>query len=131
MEPRGDIKKRGYNPVLDKERRHGRDLLFSLIRWLSVLGWSLMMASLFLLAYAKPGVETFFDRWYNVTLRRAWDTDLARAIFYCMLLGLVLSLIGLAINVLRHRRRNDEYRISLILLGLLSLSGLIMYLVSF
>lgn len=51
------------------------------------------------------------------------------AIFYLLSLGLVLGIIGLAVNARRHRRRDDYYRIHLVLLTALSASGVLYYLV--
>lgn len=90
-----------------------------------------MMAALFFLDRAKPEIETFFDRWYNLSLRTSWNMELARFILYCMIAGLLLSLAGLIINFKRHRRRGDEVRISLVLLGTLSLFGIICYFMVF
>jgi len=41
----------------------------------------------------------------------------------------VLGIIGLAVNARRHRRRDDYYRIHLVLLTALSASGVLYYLV--
>ncbi len=100
------------------------------MRWMAVTVWGLMLTSLFLVGWAKPQVETFFDRYYNLTLRSTWDMDLARYIFICMTAGLLLSLIGLAINS-RRRRQNDEYLVSLILAAAICTGGICLYLSSF
>lgn len=114
-----------------RERRRGPDPLLRSLRWLGGLGWLSMMAALFFLDRAKPEIETFFDRWYNLSLRTSWNMELARFILYCMIAGLLLSLAGLIINFKRHRRRGDEVRISLVLLGTLSLFGIICYFMVF
>jgi uncharacterized membrane protein YhaH (DUF805 family) len=112
-------------------RRRRSDPLLLALRWLSVAGWLILLGALFVLAEAKPPVETFFERWYKVPLRSAWNLELARYIYYLMLLGLGTSLTGLAINSRRLRRRGDEWRLSLILVALISLFGLIKYLLTF
>ena len=98
------------------------------LAWLGAIGWLVMFAVLFLLDQAKPQVENFFDRMFGVKRRATWDLELARYIFYLMILGLALSGLGLGINAKRHRRKKDKYRISLILLGLFSILGIILYL---
>lgn len=116
----------------DSSRRQRRsDPLLVALRWLSVSGWLVLLAALLVLAEAKPPVETFFERWYDLRLRNSWNLELARYIFYLMLLGLGTSLTGLAINSRRLRRKGDEWRVSLILVAAISLLGLIRYLTAF
>jgi hypothetical protein len=113
------------------DRRQGPDFWRLAIRWLAVTVWGLMLTALLLVGWAKPKVETFFDRYYQLTLRSTWDMDLARYIFFCMTAGFLLSLLGLAINRLRHRRRDDEYLVSLILSAAICASGIGLYLYAF
>lgn len=111
------------------ERRKGPDL------WLSVLtlsgltsGLSLVFA-LLLTAIAKPEVETFFDRYYNVQMRKSWDVELIELIAYLLLVCLFSSFLGLGINARRRRRKDDYIRASLIFtlgVSLLGLAGCLM-----
>lgn len=120
------------HPYRESSRRQDRrDPLLLALQWLSVSGWLILLAALFVLAGAKPPVETFFERWYDIRLRSGWDLHLARYIFYLMLLGLGTSLTGLAINSRRLRRKGDEWRVSLMLVAAISLLGLIRYLTAF
>lgn len=114
-------------PGIDPERRRGPDLWVKSLSWICIAGWLFMVAAMFIFAKAKPQVETFIERHYNIQLRATWDMEVMRYIFYLMLLGLVISAIGLVINIKRHRRQSDEFRISLILLGLICIFGIILY----
>jgi hypothetical protein len=120
-----------YRRPVIPERRKGSDLWIRLMRALAIGGWSLLLAALYLLARAKPEVETFFDRYYKLQLRDSWDMVLAQYIFYCMIAGLLFSLAGIIINKRRHRRKDDEYLFSLSLGMLISAWGIGMYLYSF
>ena len=106
------------------QRRRGPDFLIRLMEALGVFGWLLMFVALLVVGKAKPQVETFFDRHYHIALRTAWDESLIDYLCYVMLFGLCLSVSGLIINRKRHRRKGDEYRISLILVGIISLAGI-------
>lgn len=86
-----------------------------------------MFAALFVLGLAKPPVETFFDRQFHVVIRSTWDLELARYILFLMIFGLWISGVSLTINVKRNRRKEDEFRVSLILLGLISFLGIVVY----
>ena len=117
-----------FRPGIDTERRKGPDLWIKSLRWFAIVGWLFMVSALVIFAKAKPQVETFIERYYSIKLRTIWDMEWMRYIFYLMILGLCISCVGLAINIKRHRRKNDEYRVSMILLGLISLFGIILYL---
>jgi hypothetical protein len=108
-------------------RRKGPDLLIRSLRYLALLGWSMMIAALFVLDGAKPQVETFFERTYGIHLRSQWNLDLAHNISLLLWAGLGSSLLGLIFNAFRHRRRDDEWRLSLMLLFLASLAGILLY----
>ncbi|OHB25696.1 MAG: hypothetical protein A2X84_03440 [Desulfuromonadaceae bacterium GWC2_58_13] len=120
-----------HNRRAAPERRQGPDCWNRAMHWIAVTIWGLMLTALLIVGWAKPQVETFFDRYYQLALRSTWDMDLAKYIFYCMTTGLLLSLIGLTINQRRHRRRDDEYLVSLILSAAICVSGICLYLYSF
>lgn len=112
-------------------RRKGPDLWSRSLRYLALVGWLLLVSALFIFDYAKPKVETFFERVYDIRLHQQWDMDLARYILWLMILGLLLSVVGLVINARRIRRRTDQWRLSLIFLGIISLAGMVLYFVNF
>ena len=122
---------REYRIERHGERRQGPDIWTRSLSWLGTIGWLMLFVALLLAAKAKPQVETFFDRWYNLRLRTTWDTELAQIVFYLMILGVLLSVAGLFINSRRYRRRDDEVRVSLILMAVVSLGGIFFYIWNF
>lgn len=110
------------------DRRKGPDLLIKLLTWSGALSGASLVAALFVTALAKPQVETFFDRFYHLKLRRSWDMDLMHYIFLLLLLCLFSSAGGLIINSRRKRRKDDYVRASLVVMLLISLFGLFLYL---
>lgn len=112
-------------------RRKGPDLWVRSLRYLALAGWILLVCAFLVLARAKPQVETFFERLYNIQLQQQWDMELARYILYLMVFGLAISFLGLIINARRIRRRTDEWRFSLIFLGVISLTGIVLYRINF
>jgi len=103
-----------------------------LVRIFGICGWLGLFTAMVVLAKAKPESSLIDEHFlaqfgYEVTLRRAWDMDLARYIFYLMIMGLGLSVIGFPLHMRRSRREDDGYGLYLILLGIISLAGIIMY----
>ena len=114
------------------ERRKSADLIVRLGRILGVFGWFCMFLALVVLAKAKPESslidENFLAQFgYVVSLRRAWDMDLARYINYLMIMGFFLSAIGLPLHMRRSKREDDGYGLYLVVLGIISLAGIILY----
>ncbi|MDY6836792.1 MAG: hypothetical protein SWH78_02355 [Thermodesulfobacteriota bacterium] len=119
-----------FRPTPPQRRRKGPDFWFRSIRWLAVIGWLIMTGALFIPTVAKP------DHKGNIAklaegLRTTWDLELMKYFFYCMIVGLCISIAGFVINTKRHRRKSDEYLISLILLGFVSIVGMVTYLITF
>ena len=110
------------------ERRKAAGPLLKIISVFGFVSWLLMLPVLVLLEKAKPQLETIFDRWLNSSTQPDWDLTLYRYAFYLMLLVMVLSFFGLVLNAFRMRRSTDSWRINLIIVFLLSLSGVIYYL---
>lgn len=120
-----------YRPGIDPDRRRGPDFWFKSLRWFAVGSWLIMFLALIFFAIAKPEETTFFDRQFNVKRESASNLTLISVIFYFMITGFCLSITGFFINLKRLRRKNDEFRISLILVGLISFGGILLYLFVF
>ena len=107
------------------ERRKGPDLWVKLLGWLAIVGWFLMFAVLFIIDRAKPEHENMFTKSANIKVRTTWNQELINYIFYLMIFGLCMSIIGLVINSRRHHRAKDRFRYTLIILGIISFFGII------
>ncbi len=95
-----------------------------LLRLLSVcngLAVVALAAALIVTAIAKPELETFFDRYYNLTLRTSWNMELANYIGVLLACSFVISIIGLIINSKRLKRKYDHIRATLVLSLIISL----------
>ncbi|SMP41405.1 hypothetical protein [Anoxynatronum buryatiense] len=132
MEPTIHDRRNQQNATTDhRERRKGPDIWLRSIQWIGMISWGLMLPLLFLIDRAKPEFETFFDKMFDIQVRSTWDQDVFRWAFYLMVGLLVLSAGGLAINKSRKRRREDYYRINLVIIFLLSAAGILYYLMNF
>lgn len=114
-----------FIPGITKDRREGPDQITRIIRYLGVASWAILLLALILVEKARPQVEKYIDKTMNIQLQQSWNLEFIRILFYLMILGLCLSIVGFAINTMRMHRRTDEYRLSLIFLGIISIGTLI------
>ncbi len=119
------------NTRMKPERRKGPDLWVKALGWLSVFGWFLMFVALFIIDRAKPGHEDMFTKGANIEVRTTWKQELIDYLFYLMIFGLCIGIIGLVVNSTRHHRKDDRFRVTLIILGIISIFGIIKHLFSF
>jgi hypothetical protein len=112
----------GKPPV---ERRKGPDLLVRSLTWANAVALLALIAAFFLTAMAKPEIETFFDRFYNVNLYRrpGWDMELMRYMIALFILSALTGVAGLIVNSRRRRRKQDYIRATLVVCLLASLVG--------
>lgn len=110
------------------DRRSGPDVWERSLRYLALAGWAVLAVSFLIYGRAKPQPETFFDRYYGISLRLCWDMAWVRPLLWSLLTGLVIAISGLVVNMRRHRRRTDEWRISLLLLSLCCVAGIVAFL---
>jgi len=117
-----------YKPGKDKDRRRGPDLWIRAISFVGVIGWLAMLAAMIIADKARPEPETVTTRFHNIIMRTTWDMELTTYLFYSMIAGLFIGIAGLFINARRLKRKNDRLRVNLILLLLISVTGIIAYL---
>jgi formate hydrogenlyase subunit 3/multisubunit Na+/H+ antiporter MnhD subunit len=110
------------------ERRRGPDKLTKWIKWTSIIGWLLIICVIFIISEAKPRVENFFDKLFHVHLRKTWDEDLLRYSFFLMVILFFLCAFAFIFNLMRHKRKTDRFNKSIIILGIVSFVGSLIYL---
>lgn len=109
------------------ERRKGPDLLVRWVKWTGYGAWLLTLSILVITSYAKPQLETFFDRLLEVRVRKTWDIELMQYAFYLMVATFAMCCFAILVNTRRKRRRSDRYNKSIIFLGIISLLGAVLY----
>ncbi|HEX2947007.1 MAG TPA: hypothetical protein VHT96_13755 [Clostridia bacterium] len=111
------------------ERRRGPDAVIKAVWWATGISWVLIIIALIITAEAQPKHENFIDRLYHVTVRSYWDRNLLSYVFYILLLNLATCIFGFILNMLRQKRKTDKISKSVIVLGLITLSGIIWYMI--
>lgn len=111
------------------ERRRGPDTVVKAVWWATGISWILIITALIITGEAQPRHENFIDRLYHVTVRSNWDRNLLSYVFYILLINLATCIIGFVLNMLRQRRKTDKISKSIVILGLITLSGIVWYLI--
>lgn len=117
-------------PVKRIERRRGPDIWVKSIGWAKLTAWLLALSIVIILSVAKPQIETFFDRMFQVAVRKTWNYSLVQRALYMTVLLLFICISALVINSKRKRRKDDRYSISLIAFGVFSIVIIIVYLLN-
>ena len=113
--------------IIRKNMRHGPDGMVKWMRFLTFLSWLLLFSAFIIISLSRPRYDTMFNRFADTMTYDTWDKTLLEYAFYIFIPLTILSLIGLAINKQRRKRRTDAYRISLVITGFLSLLGIFAY----
>ena len=87
------------------------------------------MVSLLVFHQAQPEFETFFDKFYRLDLRTSWDMVFVKYLVATIILGSIVSILGLGLSRFRARRQTDHKK-HLILLGFLYLVLFFAYVMS-
>ncbi len=110
------------------DRRSGPDFWVRVLGWFGGISWLLMFAAMFIIDRAKPEAEKILTRVSGAEVSTTWNQTLLGYLFYLVIFGLCISTVGIMINSKRYRRAEDRFRLTLIVLGILSLFGIVIYL---
>ena len=108
-----------YIPGVDIDRRKGPGSMVKVINTLAVLSWLFLFFSLLVLDQAQPKL---------LTPGAQWNHNLLGILYYLLLIVFGMSLTGLMLNRRRNRRKDDAYRLSLVISMVVSFFGLLRYL---
>lgn len=112
------------------ERRRKPDWVTRAIPLLSIIGWFIAAAALFMIDRARPRTsENFFTRLSSSGAFSTVDTRLLYVAFISLIMTFVLCLTGFIFNMTRHKRKSDKYNPSIIILGALSLVAIAAFLI--
>ena len=124
---------RGKDGLPRRERRKKRsDVFINAAAVSSVLAWVAIVIALPILLEARPssGVTIFATLLQFAVEPTNWNNSLLRTVFVLLISALGISALGIALNLLRHRRKTDRFRKSLFISGGVSLAGLIVFVIT-
>jgi hypothetical protein len=103
------------------DRRKSMDLFRLVFIWMNIAACVGLIAAILIFHRAQPEFETFFDRFYDLQLRRYWDQNYVRFLVDVLGAGALISAAGLWLSRYRGRRSTDHRRLVLGLTVLYSL----------
>lgn len=110
------------------ERRKGPDAVVKAVWWTVGISWLLFIAALIFIEIAKPEIRTFFDRQFSILKREYWNEYVLQYVFLLLVLNLSVCVAGFVLNMMRHRRKTDRISKSILVLGIVTLTGIFWYL---
>jgi len=102
------------------DRRNGPDFWLLLTRYLSLLGWLLIIVAMVIAFYAAPETDYGLLRYYQLQIRTSWVTPLTTYLYFILWFNALLSIGCIVINRYRSRRSSDSHYFNLVLLLLVS-----------
>lgn len=113
------------------ERRKKRDWVSRAVPIISGVGWAAAFFTLMFLEKATPQQADLFTRLFNIPLQSAWNTQMLAISLATLILVFLVCAAGFVFNILRHRRKEDKYNKSIIILGCISLVSIVVFLITF
>ena len=120
-----------------QERRKKVDWVVRMATALSVIAWAIAVAVWIVLDRASPerdvGWVTSIGRvrGTEIHIRDYWDSALLPLAFILLLTALAVCIIAFFFNKARMRRKTDKYRKSVIIIGAITIIGIVVFLIRF
>lgn len=108
-----------------RNRRRGPDTMTRMITFFSIGSWILILLALLIYQLVHPLGSTYSA--VRLTL-----TDFSAGLVLAkvlLALNVLLCIWGMAMNMMRHKRKSDRYRISLLASLVVSLAGFVLMVV--
>lgn len=110
-----------------RERRKKTDWVTYMATILSLISWITAFCVLVVLDKAQPESEHMFTRYFGISVRNYWETSLLPLAFALLLASLCTCVIAFIFNMLRKRRKTDKYKKSIIVIGIITIIGIILF----
>ena len=113
------------------ERRKKADWVVKMATIMSVVSWAVALAVWVVLDRAQPEKEDMFTRYFNIAIRENWNASLLPVAFTLLVASLCICIIAFVFNMLRMRRKTDKYRKSIIVIGVITIIGIVLFIIQF
>jgi len=121
-----------------QDRRKKADWIVKMATILNLVSWAVAVAVWFVLESASPEremrfvtslLQVHFDS--DIIVRNRWDMTLLPIAFFLLIASLCICIASFMFNKMRMRRKTDKYRKSIIIIGIITILGIIGFLIRF
>lgn len=110
-----------------KNRRRGPDAIARMITVFSVISWSVIGFAFLVYQMAKPSASSF-----DSVRRGLLDARLGLlAVKMLLFINVLVSIGGMVFNLMRNKRKSDQFHVSLVVTALVSLAGFVLMVMFF
>ena len=114
-----------------QERRRQTDWVVNAASILSVLSWLVAFAVVLVLDIASPQRANFFTNVFDGVVTATWNQTFLPLALILLILSFCSCIAAFIFNMMRMRRKTDKYRKSVIIMGVLTLIGIIAFIFRF
>ena len=124
-----------------QERRRKVDWVVRMATVLSLIAWTVAFAVWIVLEMASPEKETMFASLARsnrtvfganeTVIRDYWDATLLPIAFFLLIAALAICVVAFFFNKARMRRKTDKYRKSVIIIGTITIVGIVLFVIRF
>ena len=110
------------------DRRRRPDKVLKVMWGLTLTSWGLILFGLLMTYHASPQQITILDIYRSKEIRNYWQPEYLFYALYLMIPGLFLSIVALALNSRRMKRKSDKFSIAIFLaitISIISMAALI------
>jgi len=121
--------RKGETRFIDSRKK--ADWVTHMATILSAVSWFFAITVWFVLDRAQPEKEHMFTRYFSVAVRENWDASLLPIALILLIASLVICIAAFIFNMLRQRRKTDKYKKSIIIIGAITLIGIVLFVIRF
>ena len=125
----GEIESQGAREY--RERRRKADWVTKMATIMSLVSWVIAFTVWMVLDRASPEKESMFSRYFDISVRDYWNSSLLPIAFALLILSLCICVSAFVFNMLRMKRKTDKYKKSIIIIGCITIIGIVFFLVQF
>ena len=114
-----------------QDRRRKADWVVNAASVLSIVSWLFALVVWGILEFASPERETVFTQSWDIGVRTWWDGNLLPLAFVLLVMSFITCIVAFLFNMTRMRRKTDKYRMSIIIIGIITFIGIIAFVIRF
>ena len=116
-----------------QERRRRTDWVTHMATILSLVSWVIAIAVLLVLDMASPerNFKLFTTLAASTAVRNYWNTTFLPIAFGLLVASFIVCIIAFFFNMLRNRRKTDKYKKSIIIIGIGTVIGIVVFIIRF